>query len=349
LQPVRNTQNLQNIVIGNPDLKPYFQHGLNGDYNYMNLKSGTSVLTSVNFSTTQNEIVQNVVVIPDTLGSYKQETRYENTNGSYNAGARYNVSIPLQENKFTVGYGGMFGVSKRALFINNERYLNSGLNFSQELSAAIRLKRLNYEAKITYSQASNNNVVGLMNGLASGGPDGMPSVPNILNPGQFATTNFFTTRTVNADIGGRYQQTVFGIQSHLNYSYSSNSNSEAKDGNRDLQVWAFSCNGNVMVKKRFRITVTASKRINNGYAIANQNPLLLGFSITGYLLKNKALGLTATGTDLLAQSNMVNRTVSGNSVVDSRSNVITRLFSLQLRYNLSAFGAGNRHIRVDPD
>lgn len=349
LQPVRNTQNLQNIVIGNPDLKPYFQHSLQGDYNQMISKSGASFLASGSLSTTQNEIVQNVVVIPDTLGSYRQETRYENTNGTYNANAHYNVSVPFKDNKLSVGYGGSFGISKRALFINNERYLNSGLNFSQELNAGIRSKQLNYEAKVSYSQASNNNIVGLMNGAGLSEPGGMPSIPNVLNPGQFATANFFTTRTVNANIGGRYQQAVFGIQTRVNYSYSSNTNSEVKDGSRDLQTWALSCTGNAAIKKRFRVTVNASKRINSGYAIANQNPFLLGFSVSGYMLKNKELSLTASGSDLLAQSNMINRTVSGNSIVDSRSNVVTRVFSLQLSYNLSRFGAGSRHIRVDPD
>jgi len=41
--------------------------------------------------------------------------------------------------------------------------------------------------------------------------------------------------------------------------------------------------------------------------------------------------------DLLNQNQSVSRTVSGNTVVDSRSNVLTRYFMLTFTYNLRNF------------
>ncbi|MDP1194497.1 hypothetical protein Q6321_28075, partial [Klebsiella pneumoniae] len=85
-------------------------------------------------------------------GSYKQETRYENTNGTYNLSGNYNISIPIKKNVFTAGYNGTIGVSNRALFINNTRYFNSGLNFSQNISGSLNFKKGNLTLGAGYNQ-----------------------------------------------------------------------------------------------------------------------------------------------------------------------------------------------------
>jgi len=359
LQPIRNTQNLQNIIIGNPDLKPSFQHRLNANYNYVEAKSGASMFASANFSTTQNEIVNNVMVLPDTLGSYRQETRYENTNGTYNLSGNYNISIPLKKKVFTVGYNGTIGISNRALFINNTRYFNSGLNFSQNISGNLNLKKGSFTIGAGYNQVNNNNVLGLQNNypynmgteiiINTGGSPIQGIMPPTFNPGQLATTNFFTTKTFSANFSGRLRLTKMSLSSNANYSYSSNSNTSIQNGNRDIQNLSLSLYGNATVKKTYRIGFSVSKRINSGYAIANQNPLLLSANLSKQFLKNKSLSLTASANDLLNQGNMISRQVSGNSVIDSKNNVITRVFSFGLSYNLSKFGAKGSTFRVDPD
>jgi hypothetical protein len=359
LQPIRNTQNLQNIVIGNPDLKPSFQHRLNANYNYVEAKSGASMFASANFSTTQNEIVNNVIVVPDTLGTFRQETRYKNTNGTYNLSSNYNISIPIKKNVFTIAYNGTIGFSNKALFINNDRYFNSGLNFSQNISGNVNLKKMTFSAGARYNQVNNNNILGLQNSytdLISGsdviitGGTPMPRVTTqTFNPGQLTTNNFFKTRTFSSNFNGRLRLTTLNLNGSVNYSYSSNSNSSVQNGNRDLQTLSLSFNGTATVRKTYRIGVSVSKRINSGYAIANQNPLLLGANLSKQFLKNKSLSLTASASDLLNQGNMISRQVSGNSVIDSKNNVITRVFSFGLSYNLSRFGTKGTNFRVDPD
>lgn len=358
LQPIRNTQNLQNIVIGNPNLKPSFNHRLNANYNYIEEKSGASLFTSANFSTTQNEIINNVIVIPDTLGSYKQETRYENTNGTYNLSGNYNISIPIKKNVFTAGYNGTIGVSNRALFINNTRYFNSGLNFSQNISGSLNFKKGNLTLGAGYNQVNNNNVQSLQNSFAYAGlssdivinTGGMPGImPPTFNPGQLTTTQFFITRTFSSNFNGRLRLKNLSLNGSANYSQSSNSNNALQNANRDLQTLSLSLSGNGTIKKTYRIGISVSKRINTGYAVANQNPLLIGANLSKNFLKNKSLSLTASASDLLNQGNMVFRQVSGNSVIDSKNNVITRVFSFGLSYNLSKFGARGTTYRVDPD
>lgn len=357
LQPIRNTQNLQNIVIGNPDLKPSFEHRLNGNYNYVEAKSGSTMFLSANFSTTQNQIINNVIIVPDTLGSFRQETRYENTNGTYNLSANYNISIPLKKNVLTISNSGTIGVSKRALFINNERYFNSGLNFSQRISGNLNIKKMTFSLNAGYNQVNNNNFQNAQsnyittnygNYSVSGNPN-FTYIPPTFNPGQLTTTQFFITRTFTSNFNGRMRIKTLQLNGSANYSYSSNSNTSDLNGNRDLQTLSLSFNGNATVKKTYRIAVSISKRMNSGYAIANQNPLLIGANLSKQFLKNKALSLTANVSDLLNQGNMVFRQVSGNSVIDSKNNVITRVFSLGLSYNISRFGAKGTTFSVDPD
>jgi hypothetical protein len=358
LQPIRNTQNLQNIVIGNPNLKPSFRHSLNSNYRYLQTKSGVAVFVSANFSTTQNEIVNNVIVLPDTLGSYKQETRYENTNGTYNLSGNYDVNVPLKNKKLILRYNGTIGVSNKALFINNNRYFNSGLNFSQRISGDLNLKKMSFNLGVGYNQVNNNNVQALQSGFIGittstdpiiTGSDVISNFPPAFNPGQLATTSFFTTKTFTANFNGRLKLQKLSLSGAARYSYSSNTNEALPSGNRDLQTLALTLKGYATVKKSYRVSFDISKRINSGYAIANQNPLLIGVNFSKLLLKDKSLSLNAGVSDLLNQGNMISRRVSGNSVIDSRNNVITRVFSIGLSYNLSSFGANGTVFRVDPD
>lgn len=356
LLPVPNTQNLQNIVIGNPNLKPSFQHSLNTNYNYVEAKSGTSMFVAANFSTTQNQIVNNIIVIPDTLGSYKQETRYENTNGTYNLSSNYNISIPIKKKLLKVDYSGVVGLSNRALIINNTRHFNRGLNFSQNVAGHLSLKKMTFNMGAGYNQVNNNHILGLQNSLY-GDPSGSATViytgGNMIlptfNPGQLTTTQFFTTRTFSTNFNGRLRLANLRLNGSSRYSYSSNSNTSLQNGNRDLQTFSFSLNGNAKVKQTYRIGFSVSKRINTGYAIAHQNPLLLGANLSKHFLKNKALSLTISASDLLNQGNMISRQVSGNSVIDSKNNTITRVFAFGLRYNLSKFGAKGTDFHVEPD
>lgn len=342
LQPVRNTQNLQNIVIGNPDLKSYFQHNVRADYRYAPVKTGISYFASANASATQNEIVQNVIIIPDTLGSYKQETRMENANGSWNANGNYSVTIPIQQNKHWITYDGNIGLSNRVVFVNNTRYFNKGVDISQTVSGHVNLKKLNLSGKLNYTRSSNNNINGVLSRTGAG-------MPVMLNPGQFASTSFYTSQRITAEARGRMRLENFGFDADASYTYSANTNADVTNGNRYLTTIALGLKSDVTLKKRFNMSVAASKRINTGYALANTNPFLLGFTVAYQMLKNRNLRLGITGSDLLAQGNLVARQVYGNSIIDSRNNVVTRVFTLGAWYNVSNFGKGGRHIRVDPD
>lgn len=332
LQPIRNTQNLQNIVIGNPNLKPSFSHNISSNFNYVNTKTGISAQTGLNFSTTQNEIVTNVFLVPDTLNSLKQETRFENTNGNYNTRGNYMINIPIKKNKYSVSYSGNLGFSNRAIFINNNKRFNKGVNFSQYLRASIMLKKITTEANIGYSFSSNNNMLN------------QGSIADVL--GQINGATFYKTHSYTTAVNSSLRLKNLNINTNINYSLTT-TNGDPNNRFKNIQSLDLSLMLNTTVRKTYNFGLSASKRFNKGYALANTNPLLISASLNKTFFKNRALSLNIDANDLLNQGNNLTRYVSGNSIIDSRTNQVTRVFTFGLSYNISSFGGKN--LRVDRD
>ncbi len=337
LQPIRNTQNLQNIVVGNPNLKPSFNHNISTSYNYVHAKSGFSAQTGLNFSTTQNEIVSNVVLIPDTLNSLKQETRFENTNGNYNSGGNYMVNIPIKKNKFSISYGGNFGLSNRAIFINNNKSFNKGFNLSQQINTSMTLKKITINANTSYNFSSNNNSSSFLSTTDIG----------LINLGQISGAAFFRTHAFRADLNSTLRLQKFNLTTSINYNTTINNSEFENNGFREVKSLNLSLSARATIKKTYRMGVNAAKRINSGYSLANTNPLLINANLSKGFFKDQSLSLNINANDLLNQGNNLARYVSGNSIIDTRTNQVTRVFTFGLSYNISKFGG--RNFRVDAD
>ncbi|KQB99179.1 hypothetical protein AQF98_16495 [Pedobacter sp. Hv1] len=332
LQPIRNTQNLQNIVIGNPNLKPSFSHNISSNYNYVNTKTGISAQTGLNFSTTQNEIVTNVLLVPDTLNSLKQETRFENTNGNYNARGNYMINIPIKKNRYSVSYSGNLGLSNRAIFVNNNKRFNRGINLSQYLRASIISKKITTDANVSYSFSSNNNMLN------------QGSIADVL--GQINGTTVYKTHNYATAVNSSLRLKNLNINTNINYSLTTTTG-DANNRFKNIQSLDLSLMLNTTIKKTYHFTLNTSKRFNKGYALANTNPLLISASLNKAFFKDRSLSLNIDANDLLNQGNNLARYVSGNSIIDSRTNQVTRVITFGLSYNISKFGGKN--IRVDRD
>ncbi len=337
LQPIRNTQNLQNVVIGNPNLKPYFNHRISSNFNYVHVKSGVSMLSGLTFSATQNEIVSNVILLPDTLNSLKQETRFENTNGTYSGSSNYTLSVPIKKNKYSFSYSGTIGLSNRALFVNNFKRFNKGINLSQQLRGNVALKKFSLSGSMSYAFSSNTNL------LNSNSLNEM----YYLNLGQISGTTFFNTHTFRADMNNSLRLKKLTLSSTFNYNTTKSDATSNTNTIRNVKSLDMTLSSRLTIKKSYFFGVNASKRINKGYSLANVNPFILNTSLTKAFLKNQALNLSVNANDLLNQGNNLSRYISGNSIIDSRTNQVTRVVTLSLTYNLNQFGG--RAFRVDAD
>jgi uncharacterized membrane protein YgcG len=172
LQAQPDYSNPQNIVYGNPNLKPEFANNITIRYNQFDIKSGNSLFTNVTFNETQNKIVTNTqpvannVLNPgDKKDSTAQETRYLNTNGFYSVTGNYSFSKPFANRKYTVSLMGGATYNNNISFIESERNLSKNLVWNQGAKVRIDLDSImdtevsaNYSANTTkYSIPSSVN------------------------------------------------------------------------------------------------------------------------------------------------------------------------------------------------
>ncbi|WP_343702898.1 TonB-dependent receptor [Chitinophaga sp.] len=333
LQPVRNTENLQNIVIGNPDLKPSFSHNVNSSYNFARPKTGVSLQAGLSFNTTQNEIVNNMVLIRDTLNSYKQETRFENTNGNYGMSGHYMLNIPIQKNKYSISYSGSIGATNRVVFINNHKRHSKGANISQQLRGMFTSKKITADARLGYNYNGNNNVLN------------QNPIVDVLE--QANGMVFFRTHNYTADLNSTLRVKQFRFDTKINYSLTMNNGDGVTDKFNNVQRLVLSFSARGIIKKTWHVGANTTKTFNTGYGLANTNPFIINASLSKKFLKDQRLSFNLQANDLLNQRNNLVRYISGSSIVDRRSNQATRVLTIGLSYNISQFGG--KHVYVEPD
>lgn len=271
LQPVADTRNLQNVVIGNPDLKAAFNHSLNLNYRHVNTKSGGTIMVGMRGNLIQNQVVSNTVLIRDTLNSLKQETRYLNTSGNYTLNTNYMWSLPFGGKKYNLDVKGSLGYDHRISFADQQENLSKGLN-------------------------------------------------------------------LNHGIAMRMNKKWLMLNTNANYNYKSNVYSLASSSSNVVQTWLFNIDAKTFIADSFSAGITSSKSINQGYSFASANPLLIGGFIEKTFFKGRKASLKLEGNDLLNQGNNLTRTVSGNSITESKNNQVTRYFLLSFNWRMQSFG-----------
>lgn len=150
LQPISDNSNLQNVVTGNPDLKPEFVHSMNAHYKQSDWNLGHVLFANVSFNRTNNKIVTTKILIP---GTVNQVTSYTNTDGFYNLSGDYYYSKPFAERKFSIGYSGWGSLNNNVSFVNNDKNVAQNSVWRQELEFKVDLENIvNVEFEASYSQ-----------------------------------------------------------------------------------------------------------------------------------------------------------------------------------------------------
>ncbi|MGM9478173.1 outer membrane beta-barrel protein [Pedobacter sp. GSP4] len=151
LQPISDNSNLQNIVTGNPDLKPEFIHSVNAHYKQADWNAGKVILANFRYEQTNDRIV---TIKQRVAGTVNQLTSYINTDGYYTLQGDYNISKPLSaERKFTIGYSGSGQLNNNISFTDNSKITAKNMSWRQELEFRVDLKDItNFEIETSYSQ-----------------------------------------------------------------------------------------------------------------------------------------------------------------------------------------------------
>lgn len=271
LQPVPNITNLQNVIIGNPNLRSSFTHSGNLTYQHTDEKDGSTLQLSLNGSVVEDQVVSNVVLIKDTLNSLKQETHFENAKGAYLIGSMYSYALPFAKNKFSAELRGTLDYVNMISYANSILNTNRNINFSQTLKFRMNQRKLTMSTYATYTLSSN-----------------------------------------------RYSIEQMQL--------------------RNIETWQFNLSGRAFLNKSLSLNADVSKKINSGYSLAVANPLLINLGIEKTLFKSRQGTIALQAYDLLNQGNNLVRSISDNSITDSRYNQITRYFLLSFNYRLQKFG-----------
>ncbi len=165
LQPTRDISNQQYQTTGNPALRPEFIHTISSSYNSFNLASGSTLFSTINFSTVQNKIVSNTILL-DSSGT--QLSKPENLNGFYSVSAFYNYSKGFHKNKYVLKITGSYNFGGSAILVNSQRV--SGNNWFLLQAAEFKYnnnKWLELGIEINYNLSTVRNLISQSNNYNS--------------------------------------------------------------------------------------------------------------------------------------------------------------------------------------
>lgn len=189
LQPLRNSTNLFNQFIGNPDLKPSFTNSINIGFNSYDFISGVYKYMSLYTRTTQNAII-NKQLIDATTG--KRINQPVNVDGNYSIGFWSGFGRKLKKLNLDVDINPNFNYSRSAAIVNNV----SSYTKSLSMGGGIGFRRMvdkKYEFRIADELNYNQN----KNSIDGKG-------------------NHFSTNTLNFE-GTVYYKKVWSLKTDYNY------------------------------------------------------------------------------------------------------------------------------------
>jgi len=129
-------------------------------------------------------------------------------------------------------------------------------------------------------------------------------------------------------------------------SYSINDNKYKSGDNKSLSsfqntssnAWTFSHNINIDITKTLILKYDIDYTINSGLASSVSKDLaIMNASLEKQLFKKKNGVLKVAAYDLFKQNSNISRSVSGNSIIDTRTNRLTRYFMGTFTYRLQKF------------
>jgi hypothetical protein len=106
----------------------------------------------------------------------------------------------------------------------------------------------------------------------------------------------------------------------------------------DYSSWTITSNSRTDLKGGWILRYDLEYIINQGLAAeVNRNVALLNASLEKTLFKKKNGFLRFSGYDIFKQATNISRTVTGNSITDTRTNRLTRYFMVTFTYRLNRF------------
>lgn len=124
----------------------------------------------------------------------------------------------------------------------------------------------------------------------------------------------------------------------VNYTLNSSKYKVSTQLNSDATAWTLTHSSRFFLPKNFRLNYDIDQSFNTGYAAnVNSSPLIINAGIEKAFFKKQNASLKLQAFDLLDQNTSINRTVTGNSITDTRSNKLGRYYLLSFIIRLNKF------------
>lgn len=155
LSSVKDFSNPLNISYGNPDLKPAFSHNLRVRYRNFNAEKNSAYMFMSNVGFTVNDIVSSTITDRKTG---RRESTYENTNGNWNANARFMTNQPLRNIKFSVFSMTFASYNNSNGFSNEEKNTSKRLNLGERMGVNYRSDQfdMSVNGNLSYNKVDNS-------------------------------------------------------------------------------------------------------------------------------------------------------------------------------------------------
>ena len=118
LMPVPDNSNPLSVSFGNPYLKPYFSHNLNGEYRHSDLSTFASLTVNFSGSMTTSPIVNTTWYNGQTSAQYSYPV---NGPAAYNGSVRVNFNSPIAKSDFSVNNFANISYSQSASYVEKNK------------------------------------------------------------------------------------------------------------------------------------------------------------------------------------------------------------------------------------
>ncbi|MBR5398092.1 MAG: outer membrane beta-barrel protein [Bacteroidales bacterium] len=299
LMPVPDNSNPTSISLGNPDLRPYFDHGLRGEFRLTNKKSFMSLNANV-----EGSLVQDPIVSAMWYSKGVQYTFPVNGPNSGNGSLRLFFNMPIAKSNFS-----LFLMNRTSYSFSTSYVGQTGLDMSKYLDENGTFTKYDLFLKdypdLTHSADFAENVArtfGVMQRVR------------------------LTYRTDNVEImaGGRTRM------SRSTYTL---------DTAKDLKTWNNQVDASVNLTLPAGFTVKANVDYNwyNGYTTPQDDEVIVNAEINKLLFKDR-FTLAVRGYDLLNQAKNLSVSDSNGVYKETWNNTLGRYIIVALTYRFGTFG-----------